>query len=165
MAQTADTFQGRPCRHGHGGLRYVKSRCCVECQRTSTRGYRNRRGDAHTGYMREYTAAWYVKNPEAKLWHGAKDRAAEKDLEFSVSVSDISIPEVCPLLGIPLRRGEGRVSPNSPTLDRISNDKGYIPGNVWVISNAANTCKSGLDAERILQIGVRLRLKENSIVL
>lgn len=165
MSDTPDTFQGRPCRRGHSGLRHVKSRNCVECQRAATKAYRVRQGEAHTNYMRNHTANWYLRNPEAKLWHAAKDRAAEKSLEFSIAVEDIKIPDTCPLLDIPLRRGIGRPTANSPTLDRISNDKGYVPGNVWVISNAANTCKGPLDASHILQIGVRLRLMENSIVL
>jgi hypothetical protein len=115
--------------------------------------------------MREYTSKWYNKNPSAKLWHGAKDRAAQKNVPFSISVGDVVIPETCPLLGISLFTGKGRVGPNSPTLDRIVNELGYVPGNVWVISNAANTCKGQLKAEQILHLGVRLRLRENAIVL
>lgn len=115
--------------------------------------------------MREYTAKWYNRNPPAKLWHAAKERAAEKSIEFSISVADIVIPKACPLLDIPLYVGKGRVGPNSPTVDRIVNECGYVPGNVWVISNAANTCKGQLKAEQILHIGVRLRLRENALAV
>lgn len=27
------TYEGKPCRHGHGTTRYLKSRGCVECAR------------------------------------------------------------------------------------------------------------------------------------
>lgn len=107
----------------------------------------------------------WKKNPTEKLWRAAKQRAAEKGLDFTIAVSDVTIPARCPLLDIELHPGVGIVSPNSPTLDRISNAHGYVPGNVWVISNAANTCKGPLNAATILQIGVRLRLTENAVGL
>jgi hypothetical protein len=164
-AQTEKMFRGRPCRRGHDGLRYVISKGCVECRRLNCRDFRKKHGAAHTEYMREHTANWYRQNPEKKLWHGAKQRAAEKDIPFSITVEDIVITDRCPLLDIPLEVGVGKAIPNSPTLDRISNARGYVPGNVWVISNAANTCKGAHDAATILQLGVRLRLKENALVL
>lgn len=161
----AATFQGNPCIHGHDGLRYVGSRLCVPCQRKATRAYRSREGVKHQDRMRNHMARRWEKYPEEKLWRGAKSRAAAKGVDFAIAITDVIIPEECPLLEIPLKCGVGKVSPNSPTLDRISNERGYVPGNVWVISNAANTCKGQLDAGRILQLGVRLRLKENSVVL
>lgn len=164
-AQTDKMFRGRPCRRGHDGLRYIVSKGCVECRRLNCRDFRVQHGAVHAAYMREHTANWYKRNPEAKLWHAAKQRAAAKDIAFSIAVTDITIPERCPLLDVPLKSGTGKVTPNSPSLDRISNDAGYIPGNVWVISNAANTCKGALNAVAILQLGVRLRLRENALVL
>lgn len=165
MSEVAATFQGQPCRNGHGGLRYVRNRACIACQKDSMDRYRAVRGEEHTTYMRKYTSNWYSRNPQAKLWHAAKDRASEKNLEFSIRVEDIVIPDVCPLLEIPLYVGKGKVGPNSPTVDRIINETGYVPGNVWVISNAANTCKGQLRAAELLRIGVRLQLRENSVVL
>lgn len=162
---TADTFIGTDCRHNHGGRRYVLSRACVECQRATTRAYRMRKGDAHRLRMREHAAKRNLERPAEKLWRGAKERAANKNLVFTISVSDTVIPDACPLLGIPLRVGKGRTCAGSPTLDRILNDRGYVSGNVWVISNAANTCKSNLSAEDILLLGARLLAKEKSLVL
>jgi hypothetical protein len=155
-------FRGRPCRRGHDGLRYIVSKGCVECRRLNLQDFRD---NATRQTWRESAAEWRKKNPEAKLWHAAKDRAAEKDIPFSIAVEDVKIPFLCPLLEIPIFRSAGKVGPSSPTLDRISNDAGYVPGNVWVISHAANTCKGALDAATILQLGVRLRLKENALVL
>lgn len=79
--------------------------------------------------------------PGYNLWANAKTRAKEKDLPINISLEDIVIPEVCPLLGIPIIKGIGNYSDNSPTLDRIVPDLGYVIGNIWVISMRANRIK------------------------
>jgi len=65
-------------------------------------------------------------------------------MEFNLELSDILIPEKCPILDINMNVNSGRSGAyrNSPSLDRIDNDKGYIKGNVWVISQLANAMKS-----------------------
>lgn len=86
--------------------------------------------------------AWEARNPEYILWNAARQRAKRDGLRFSIERSDVVIPETCPLLAIPIKRGGGRLNPTSPSLDRINNDLGYVPGNVWVISWHANRIKS-----------------------
>ena len=74
----------------------------------------------------------------------AKYRAKRDALPFAITIDDIVIPDVCPILFIPLAFAEGRGGggPGSPTLDRIHNHRGYVPGNVIVVSNRANRIKS-----------------------
>jgi hypothetical protein len=78
------------------------------------------------------------------MWSRAKYRAKQKGIDFTIEQEDITIPDRCPLLGIELvcHRGKGSQQGNSPSLDRIDSTKGYIKGNVWVISNRANTLKN-----------------------
>lgn len=64
----------------------------------------------------------------------AKKRASTKGLEFDITYEDIELPKVCPLLGITLGVSPGRASDSSYSLDRIDSSKGYIRGNIWVIS-------------------------------
>ena len=60
------------------------------------------------------------------------------------------MPKRCPALGIELRRGTNRRRiDQSPTLDRIDPNKGYVPGNVVVISFLANLIKSKADYRQI----------------
>lgn len=72
-----------------------------------------------------------------------------KGLEFSLTEADLVIPTHCPILGIELAYnfGKGRALANSFSLDRIDNTKGYVPGNVAVISWRANMIKSSGTAE------------------
>lgn len=89
-------------------------------------------------------------NPERFLWRCAKNRALKKGLDFEIEVSDIIIPEFCPILGIKLQRFNAKAA---PSLDRVDNSKGYIKGNVRIISRRANTMKGDMslrDAERLL---------------
>lgn len=79
---------------------------------------------------------------EYRLWHGARKRAIERGLPFTIALTDIKVPDVCPVLGLKLEVAEGKVRPNSPTLDRIIPSLGYVPGNIAVISQKANTMKS-----------------------
>jgi len=86
------------------------------------------------------------------LFWVAKNRAKVRGLEFSIRVEDIVVPETCPVLGIPLYTSRGKAGPNSPSLDRIKNDKGYVPGNVCVISYRANTLKGGASIEEVKKV-------------
>ena len=80
--------------------------------------------------------------PEYRLLVEAKHRAKKRELPFSISLEDVVIPEVCPVLGIRLEKGKGKCHPGSPTLDRLVPEKGYVPGNISVISLKANNIKS-----------------------
>lgn len=87
---------------------------------------------------------------EKRMLARAKGRAKEYGIEFNIELEDIIIPEICPILDIPLAKSEtGTIGPNSPTLDRMYNDKGYVKGNVWVISNLANSMKNSATMEQL----------------
>lgn len=86
---------------------------------------------------RKYTAA----HPEQRLWSTAKHRAKKNGVSFTIVASDIRIPKVCPVLGIELSAGTGRMCAASPSIDRFDSSKGYVLGNVAVISWRANCIK------------------------
>lgn len=82
-------------------------------------------------------------SPEWKMHQRAKQRCKETGREFGIEVSDIVIPDVCPILGIKLNMNSGKSGAyrNSPSLDRIDNSKGYTKDNIQVISQLANAMK------------------------
>ena len=87
-------------------------------------------------------------NPEQVLLDGARIRARDKSLPFSITIEDVIIPDLCPLLGIPLKKGTGKIQDSSPSLDRVRPELGYVPGNVAVISTVANRIKNSGTAEQ-----------------
>lgn len=80
-------------------------------------------------------------NPSYSMFVNAKKRAKDQNVPFMLSLEDIKIPLECPLLGIPLIRGIGKYTDNSPTLDKIIPLLGYVKGNVQVVSMRANRIK------------------------
>lgn len=97
--------------------------------------------------MKEY----YKDNRNVWLYNRSKRRAREDGIEFTIEISDIVIPKYCPLLGIELTNelGRGQLQSNS-SIDRIDSSKGYIKGNVQVISRLANTMKSSANSEQLI---------------
>lgn len=79
--------------------------------------------------------------PSKKMWMNAKKRSRELNLAFSITEQDIVIPKRCPVLGFILKFGTRKSHYASPSLDRIIPSKGYVKGNVQVISQKANTMK------------------------
>lgn len=90
------------------------------------------------------------------MWHHCKRRAKSKGIPFDISVTDVVIPDTCPLLGIPIVRDLGYVSHNTPSIDRIKPELGYVLGNIIVISHRANRIKNDASPEEILLVSKNL---------
>ena len=147
----------------HNNKRYKNGRDnrCKKCLNTRRRElnkhvdykkkHRDRyKTDAEYRMQCKLKAANYRKeHNERVLLSQAKVRAENFGLDFNLTIEDIIIPEVCPILEIPLYRGTNRKNDNSPSLDRIDNSKGYIKGNVRIISNLANTMKNKASIEQL----------------
>lgn len=104
-------------------------------------------------YMREARRA----RPEVHMLARIKARAKAKGWAFNLTAEDITIPKRCPILGIPLVVGDGTADDNSPELDRINNRKGYVRGNVHVISRRANRIKNDATLAELEKIASYLR--------
>ena len=109
--------------------------------RESSRKSRIKRKE--NGKDKENRLRWEAANRDKILLRAAKIRAQKCGLPFSIDISDVVIPEFCPVLGIKLNtENRKRMCPNSPSLDKIDPSLGYTRGNVWVISWRANRMKS-----------------------
>jgi hypothetical protein len=86
----------------------------------------------------------------------ARIRAEKRGLDFNIDETDIVIPEKCPLLEIEIKIADKVANANSPSLDRIDSSKGYVKGNVMVISYRANTIKSNATPSELLKLASNL---------
>ena len=133
------------------GVKYTK--CCTKCRVTklvrefhsskySKDGYRSW---CKTCNNADKDARWNRLSDAEYLYKLAKARAKRLNREFTITVSDVEAvnTDCCPLLRIPIKRyylsGKNKQRYNdSKSLDRIDPTKGYIPGNIRVISWRAN---------------------------
>lgn len=100
-----------------------------------------------------------VNSLKLYLLNSARQRAKVKGLNFNIDITDINLPDKCPLLGIPLSSFYGKATGNSYSIDRIDSSKGYIKGNIWVISNRANTLKGNATLEELELLVKNLKKK------
>ena len=79
----------------------------------------------------------------------ARRRAKERGVEFNIRPDQVVWPKdgLCPIKGVFLEKNKGMVMANSPSLDRVHSDQGYIPGNVRVLSWRMNNLKGDLTVE------------------
>jgi hypothetical protein len=97
----------------------------------------------------ELHAANVDKDPKGtwlrKTFGRAKARARKRGLPYDEKCPDLKLPDVCPVLGIALvypNALKNKRSPNSPSLDRLTNSRGYVAVNLRVISFRANALKN-----------------------
>ena len=91
-----------------------------------------------------------VNDTSRYLFRKAKERALIDDLPFTITVEDIIVPEYCPILNIKLVVNEKYPKKDSPNLDKIIPELGYVVGNIQVISRLANTMKQNATPEELL---------------
>lgn len=101
-------------------------------------------------YFKRYRPILKADWPRDTL-RSIKDRCKTRNYEFDLSIEDLSVPDVCPVLGIPVIQGYINRD-YRPSVDRVDNTKGYTKGNVRVISLRANRIKSDASLEELKQI-------------
>lgn len=142
-------FTGKPCKRGHVAERSVLGSNCVECRRLALQHRYVLKGEEILKQCRQ----WNYDNPEKRLLITAKARAKKKDIKFDLDLQDIVIPQKCPVLDIPIiLNKKQRMGPNSPSLDRIIPSRGYVKGNVIVVSNRANLLKKDASIDELVKL-------------
>lgn len=119
------------CKKCGSTWKYVSSNGCVDC---GINNKNDKRKNDNRYNLREY----------------ARDRAKSKGIDFNITIDDIVIPDKCPVLGITMNRNKaGNNIYNSPSIDRIDNNKGYTKDNITIISHRANTLKNNSTVEEL----------------
>ena len=125
-----------------------KSSRCKPCQAKSVFESRQRKRDKGIFPSELYGYKTRKENLENYMLQSAKQSAKKRGLDFNLEISDIIIPDVCPIFKTPFA-GELRENrnPRAPSIDRINPNLGYIKGNVEIISWRANFLKSNGSSE------------------
>ena len=101
--------------------------------------------------------AAHRKNPATSLWRNARNRAKKLGLPFTLTIDGIIVPDVCPVLGIPIIVGDENLTDNSPTIDQIFPGDGYTPENIMVISYRANSIKRNATPDEVEKVLVYMQ--------
>jgi hypothetical protein len=100
-------------------------------------------------YIRRNTKSGHI----AAIVSNRKVVAKKENIPFSVSLEYLinQATDVCPVLGIELSWGirKGKLSDNSPSLDKIKPELGYVEGNVRWMSYLANSMKRNATPEQL----------------
>lgn len=94
---------------------------------------------------RQTLLKWRKENPCKYLLQLAKARAKEREVIFDLKEEDIIVPDLCPVFKVPFEYG----TPMTMSIDRIEPNRGYIKGNIQVISWKANRMKQDASLEEL----------------
>jgi hypothetical protein len=90
-------------------------------------------------------------------YQNAKKRALKKKVPFAITVDYLRdiFPEdgLCPVLRIPLNWGKKTGSQDSPSLDRIIPQLGYVEDNLIWVSELVNRVKSDASPDILIKVG------------
>jgi hypothetical protein len=103
--------------------------------------------------------SFYVKKALCQI----KSKCKKNNIPFSISEKDIVIPEYCPVLGVKLVMNKGKFKDDSPSIDRIITDLGYVENNVIVVSWKVNRIKNNsniIDLIKISDFYKKFKFKE-----
>jgi hypothetical protein len=125
--------------------------------------------EANVERIREKKNEWLQipVNRLKSILNQAKTRCKKNQTEFAITVEDLlPIPEYCPVYGIKLNyngnKGQRGFVNDSPSIDRIDPSKGYIKGNVQIISWRANRIKSDATIQELEQLVTFLKGIQNA---
>ena len=156
LCKKCNTIKDDSCFHKNKNTKDKLSEYCIKCKKEYDEVYRQ------TDKIQQLYNSEKYKRKKLKYKHEnyikiklstARLTARSRKIEFSITEDDFSeLPEYCPLLNVKLDYvyGNGR-NLNAASIDRIDNSKGYIAGNVWIISLLANTMKNEATIEQLLE--------------
>lgn len=174
------SYHGKPCKNCNTIEKLVVNHSCIHCRKDRQNESNRRRWlrikksgqsvelsrkaapnrkkyyDKNKSKMKEKLhenkrtlGDFYIKH----LLSAIKSKCKKKGIRFDLSVSDIVIPELCPVLNIPLQFNVGLgANDNSPSIDRITPSMGYIPSNVIVVSRRANKIKNDATSNELFLV-------------
>lgn len=117
------------CLYCNGSLPYKRTKYCCD---------------------KHQAASWREANKFKNKFSRWKASAKANGHVFNITEDDLDWPKHCPYLDTELNYDSDSLADNIASLDKIVPEKGYISGNVQIISLLANKMKSSATKEQIL---------------
>ena len=117
--------------------------------------FRKRKGGIVHTSCRDCVNIKYIPDPTTAHLNAIRCRAKREGLMFNLTKDDLSIPKVCPVLGIPLHQEwafvgrDSTLRDNCPSVDRFIPELGYTLNNTSVISSRANRIKTDSTSDEL----------------
>ena len=164
VLKSINEFKPAPYKKDGAVLKIHRTYDCRDCIRKKNREYLRKKRESKENRIKERERDFNnkLKNPIKKMLNVARKRAKKMGVFYNLKESDLIMPEKCPLLEIPIYISRGLATDNSPSLDRIDNTIGYIPGNVAIISRLANMMKlsASLDQLELFSTNIKSYIRE-----
>lgn len=132
---------------------------CKTCMKGRTTAYHRTHRDELRPRNNAVITARRRRDPLKAFMASIRNRAKVRGLPCTITEDDLVFPERCPILGIPLSFGLGMGAGHGLAFrdsrysaDRIDNSKGYVPGNVVIVSYRANRIKSDASAQELTAV-------------
>lgn len=132
--------------HNDKNTKDGKTTTCKDCANSRARMWASK----NMGRIVQKKRERRKRDLQGCLLESAQNRANINNIPLSIVKEDIIIPERCPVLGILLRRNTGKAAADSPTVDRLIPELGYVKGNIQVISYKANKMKNNASVEELI---------------
>ena len=119
-------------------------------------------GCSHPAFKNGYRSKLKPNNYFKRLYkqlHNVKRRAIRENIPYDLDIEyfidkdpkpdgqKTGYPDYCPILGIKLELNNKTTADNSPSFDKVLPERGYVKGNVQIISYKANRLKSNMSIE------------------
>lgn len=151
-------YTGSACKICGNGIRRTSTGSCVMCENQKAI---NRYHSNVDKYKEANRNRWNQSSAATKMHRRRGSDARREGVPFDITIEDIHIPDICPVLGIPIISNASIQSDNSPSLDRFIPDLGYVRGNIHVISTRANRIKNNATTDEIEKLLKWMKLHDN----
>lgn len=160
------THQGKVCRKCGSTLRYVVSKRCVPCQiRLSKEGYKRAYAERNKNNIERYHANKQENHTDISwrvniAYRNARQRSMKFGRPFNITkeyLQELYFEQgcKCPISGrdfVLTLSEEFKTHPDSPSLDRVDNDKGYVQGNVRFVTYQVNTALNQFGEDSLIEL-------------
>lgn len=136
------------------GFKVSKQRVSQICKRLKISARAIRAKNEENAHANRMIAKWGVNWKDADLrksyvyqtmrekFRQKKANATRIGKAWDIEFGDLEFPSHCPILNIELNYFNEEISDNSPSFDCVIPERGYVKGNVFIVSQRANRIKN-----------------------